>query len=60
MLLCYVTEIRKGHINQAYLYSTEFWQQAQSAQTFAEVKVLVYLFLRLLEALLWYYTEPVI
>lgn len=46
------TETRKGHINQTYLYSTEFWQQAQSTQTFTEVKVLVYLFLRLLEPLL--------
>lgn len=61
MLLCYVTwtEIRKNHINQAYLYSMELWKQAKHTQTFTEVKVLAYLFLRRLEPLLWYCTESV-
>lgn len=61
MLLCYVTwtEIRKNHINQAYLYSMEFWKQAKHTQTFTEVKVLAYLFLRRLEPLLWYCIESV-
>lgn len=62
MLLCYVTwtKIRNSHINQAYLYSMEFWKQAENTQDFTEVKVLAYLFLRLLEPLLWYCTESVI